>query len=594
MMQSKLDLLLVNSMAPRQRIASDAALENGLAILRTYLEDKGFRTEVIDEQRIASTETGVPYWCVRLLQGLVSLQMTLYRKGWRLLWLLLMLLSWPIQTLSLYYRHRYLEQRAEEISAMIKTNRTRLLGIKVWYGDSFKWSRLLAAKVRAACPETVIIAGGPQVKVYGEHIFAGTDFDIAIMGPGEELLQQLLALSKQTADKAEFLRQFHEQISTSRLVQTGNYRPMPCSGQLPTGRQFIIPRYRPEDLADKLLFHTLVDGLGCTWNQCNFCSHTRQSSAYLPRPVAEIIEEFRTMSRLGISFFRFSSSETPVEHGREIAEAILAEGITVNFSMFIRATKVTPAVYEAYCLLIRAGLRAVFMGGETGHDLINDKVMNKGVTRKEIIDTIHCVKLAAATVGQSCRIGLSLIYPTPVIDGVSLQDVYDADMSLIRETLPDTVIVNPPGVFPATKWMKRAKGLGFTIAPDYISQLMQYEYSLYKPVELWGKLEFSLQGRDTAGLIKETGRLRTEVASMGIPTDISDEYLMMTEAIGYTTKTDLLQFKSISLEDIISGSNRHMREIIARINAKSRQIAAGNNLEDTASAEQAESRRFPA
>ncbi len=573
-MMHKPDILLVNSMAPRQRIASDAALENGLAILRTYLEDKGYRAEVIDEQRITSTEAGVPRWCVKLLQNLVSLQMMLYRKGWRSLWLLLMLLSWPVQTLSLHYRNRYLEAKAEEITTMIKTDGIRLLGIKVWYGDSFSWSRLLAAKVRAACPETVIIAGGPQVKVYGEHIFHRTDFDIAIMGPGETLLEQVLALSQKTTGRADFLRQFHEQISWSPLVQTGNYSDTPCSGQPQTDRQFIIPRYRPEDLADKLLFHTLVDGLGCTWNQCNFCSHTRQSAAYQPRPVAEIIEEFQIMSRQGISFFRFSSSETPVEHGREIAEAILAAGISVNFSMFIRAAKVTPEVYDAYCLLIRAGLRAVFMGGETGHDLINDQVMNKGVTRKEIIDTIHCVKLASEAVGQSCRIGLSLIYPVPVIAGVSLQEVYDADMSLIRETLPDTVIVNPPGVFPSTKWMEKAAEFGFSIAPDFVSQLMQYEYSIYKPVELWGNLGFSLQGRDTLQLVKETGRLRTAVAAMGIPTDISDEYLMMTEAIGYTTKTDLLQFKSISLEDIIAGSNHHMREIIARINDRSRQIAA--------------------
>ena len=67
-MNRKIDLLLVNSMAPRQRIASDAALENSLAILRTYLEDKAYQVEVVDEQRISGPEAGVPAWCLKLLR----------------------------------------------------------------------------------------------------------------------------------------------------------------------------------------------------------------------------------------------------------------------------------------------------------------------------------------------------------------------------------------------------------------------------------------------------------------------------------------------------------------------------------------------
>ena len=203
------------------------------------------------------------------------------------------------------------------------------------------------------------------------------------------------------------------------------------------------------------------------------------------------------MSRQGIGFFRFSSSETPVEYGKNIAQAILDVGLTVNYSMFVRAVKVTPAIYEAYCLLIQSGLRAVFMGGETGHDLINAKVMNKGLRKKELVDTINCIKLAATTVGKSCRIGLSLIYPTPVVDGVTLQDVFEANMRLIQETVPDTVIVNPPAVFPKTTWMDNSSKFGFSIAPDFVYNLMQYEYSTYKPVELWGNLGFSLQGQNT-------------------------------------------------------------------------------------------------
>lgn len=573
MMQSKLDILLVNSMAPRQRIASDAALENSLATLRTYLEDKDFRAEIIDEQRIAATEEGVPTGCVKILQFIVWLQMKAYHKKVKYFWLILMLVGWPIQALSMHYRNQYLNSKIDEIIQTVRDNNIHLLGIKVWYGDSFKWSKLLAAKAKTACPEIIVIAGGPQVNVYGEHIFHEADFDVAIMGPGEKLLGKMIVLNRQANSKNEFLHRFHNEISQSRLIKAGIYH---CVDVVDTNHEYrhqhTIPRYRAVDLEDKLLFHTLVDGVGCTWNKCNFCSHTRQAF-YQPRPVHEIVKEFELMRQQGIGFFRFSSSETPVEHGKNIAQAILEKGLTVNYSMFVRAVKVTPEVYDAYRLLVQSGLRAVFMGGETGHDLINEKVMNKGLRKKELVDTINCIKLAATAAGKSCRIGLSLIYPTPLIDGVTLQDVFEENMRLIQETLPDTVIVNPPAVFPKTNWMNNAGAFGFSIAPDFVYNLMQYEYSTYKPVELWGNLGFSLQGKTTPEIIKETGRLRTAIAALGIPTDISDECLMMTEAIGYTTKADLLQFKSESLQDIMSGSNRYMREVIEKINTQSRRMA---------------------
>lgn len=76
----KIELLLVNSYAPRQRIASDAALENGLAMLRTFLENKGYAIEVIDDQRVTAMTNGVPKLCLFLLRYMVNLQMRIYKN----------------------------------------------------------------------------------------------------------------------------------------------------------------------------------------------------------------------------------------------------------------------------------------------------------------------------------------------------------------------------------------------------------------------------------------------------------------------------------------------------------------------------------
>ncbi|BBB90090.1 MAG TPA: cobalamin-dependent protein [Methylomusa anaerophila] len=572
-MNKRIDLLLVNSFAPRNRIASDTALENSLALLRTYLEKKGFAVAVIDEQRVGAIEKGVPRWVNRLLRRLVEWQIKVYARQKKLLLLPLMLAAWPVQAAGLYFRRRYMEELADTIVKLVKEGNIPVVGIKSWYGDSYKWSAMLAAKVRQAAPETVVVVGGPQVNVYGEYVTRNRHFDLAIMGPGEQMLEKLLRLRWTAANKEEFLRLVRHNISPAPLIRVGQY-----SGKsVPTATFNSIPRYTPAELTDKMLFHTLVDGVGCTWNKCNFCSHTRQQIPYTPRPVEQIKGEIVTMIQQGIAFFRFSSSETPVYQGKAIAQMLLANNINIRYSMFVRAGKVTDQTYQAYCQMIRAGLRAVFMGGETGHDAVNAAIMNKGVTRQDIIDTIHCLKLAAAEAGAPCRIGLALIYPCPVPPGVSLESVFEANLRLIEDTLPDTVIVNPPGIFPGTIWFEQADSFGFKAGAGFTPELMEYEYSIHKPAEFWPKLDYMLNGQDVPRLLRENGRLRQAIQAMGIPIGVSDELLMMTEAIGYRSKLDLLQFQKNSLIDIMSGSSQYLRTVVDQINASSQALAATNS-----------------
>ncbi|MDR3592266.1 MAG: radical SAM protein [Negativicutes bacterium] len=570
-MKRKTAILLINSYPPRQRVISDTALENSLAVLRTYLEARDIGVEVIDDQRIGALENGIPRWCQGLLKNITKLQLKVLQH--KTLAGLLFLTAWPLHALALYRRRKYMRRRIGEIVDEVQRQNVPIVGIKLWYGDAYVWGRELAAEVRRRCPGTVVIAGGPQVKVYGD-IVLGDGFDLAIMGPGEEILEKVALLHRQVGTKQLLLEKVGE-IYGGRFIEAGGF-----SGNRETvARQMAaqtVPVYRDVDIRDKILFHTIVDGVGCSWNSCNFCSHTRCSVAPAFRPAGDIVDEISVMLRRGIAFFRFSSSETSLAQGRKIAEAILARGLDIRFSMFVRAVKPTAQTLEDYRVMIRAGLRAVFMGGETGHDGVNTTIMNKGVGRKEIIDTIATIRLASDALGLPCRVGLSLIYPCPLPADVTLDEVYRANTALIDATLPDTVIVNPPGPFPATRWFDEADKFGFRFAdgPEGLAKrMMQYEYSIYKPAELWPDLGFTLQGQDVKALLKETGRLRAYAAGIGIPTDISDEYLMMTEAIGMSSRLDMMKFKRETLLDIISGSTGYTREIAAAINAASRQLA---------------------
>jgi GNAT superfamily N-acetyltransferase len=568
------NIILVNGHAPRQRSISDAALENSMAILRTYLAKRGIGVKVIDNQRVSKMEAGIPRWCSILLRGITSIQLKFLNS--KPITALLFLASWPFHSYSLYCRQRQMEESIETIIRELKLGKKPFLGIKLWYGDAYKWSSRLAAAVRKYCPETVVVVGGPVVKVYGELVLGESNFDLAIMGPGEEVLASLI-LSRKEESRKSFLANTRSVYGGS-LIKTGGY----CGDQKKVTADLAIqtiPRYTKEDLQDKLLFHTIVDGIGCSWNRCNFCSSARCSVPFTPRPAEDIVAEMESMLKLGIAFFRFSSFETTVAHGQNIAEAILKSGLNVRYSMFARAQQPTTEIYEAYKKMIKSGLRAVFMGGETGHDRVNNEIMNKGVEKKNIIDTIAAIRLAADAVNLPCRIGLSLIYPCPVPAGITLDDVFQANTALIDDTLPDTVIVNPPGPMPATRWFDNADYFGFQFAQGsagFANLMMQYEYSMYKPAQLWQDVGFTLQNKSCKDLLIETGRLRAYAADLGIPTDISDEYLMMTDAIGLSSKIELLEFKRKTLIDIVSGSTANTREFVAAINKASQQLAAAN------------------
>lgn len=572
-MRKGLDILLINSFAPRHRIVSDTSLENSLALISTHLQEQGFAVHVVDEQRVTSVEKGVPRWVLHLLRLLSHYQVEANNASHRLVSLLLLLISWPLQALSLYYRRQYMNRLMDNIVSLVNDDGIPMVGIKLWYGDAYKWSLALAEKIKTQCPDTVVIAGGPHVKVFGEHVLEEQVFDLAIMGPGEEALAQLLSLRKETSGKQTFLDLLQSAFGPSRLIRTGQFN----LSDHPTVNFGPIPQYTSVDLKDKMLFHTLVDGIGCSWNKCSFCSHTRQCVSYMPRPVEQIRREILETTRQGIGFFRFSSSETPADHGRAIANMLLEQGININYSMFVRAGKVTPEIYDSFRLMIRSGLRAVFMGGETGHDLINKSIMNKGVTRREIAETIQSIKLAAADTGIPCRVGLSMIYPCPVLPGITLDDVFQANMNLIKETMPDAVIINPPGLFPGTFWFDHAENLGFKIGQTFVTDMMEYEYSNYKPIELWPPLGYSLNGQSLANMLKETGKLRRAVEDLGIPMGVSDELLMMLDAIGLQSKADRMHFRKHSLIDIMSGTSYYIGSITKRINEQSKRIAYTNH-----------------
>jgi hypothetical protein len=122
---------------------------------------------------------------------------------------------------------------------------------------------------------------------------------------------------------------------------------------------------------------------------------------------------------------------------------------------------------EHYETMLQSGLRSVFMGGETGHNRINKEVMNKGITHEDLVATSLAIREAERCVGQRLDLVLALIYPAPLVEGITQDDVFQKNLELIAEFKPDSVIASPPGPLKHTRWYCEKERFGFELGESF-------------------------------------------------------------------------------------------------------------------------------
>ncbi len=572
-------ILLWNSLATRRRSASDTFFDNGLGVLRAHLEDHGHEVWLEDwatDDFFRSLSTPLLAKPLRKIYGVL-----LDRANGRTppLWVRAVGgAAMGLQEIQSLVQRRRMEKRLRELAWRVVEEGIRVVGVKLWYGEAFSWGKRFARLVRERDPEVLLIAGGYHATLYEEDVLRYAPFDLAVRGEGEFALTKILDLvdEMEGSPRAEILRAVAGRRFENVMwregggIRRGRKRPVRIVRKA-------IPRYG--EAPGKVRVHVLLESLGCPWGKCNFCVHPHFYRRYATRAAADVVAEMRAMVAQGVGIFRFAGSDTPPGFGAQIARGILDAGLQVMFGMGSRAVRNAsdPGVFERtvqqYELMIRAGLRAVFIGGETGHDRINEEVMNKGVTRADLVGTARAIRKAEQRAGRKLDIALALIYPTPLVEGVTDRDVFEANLALLREFRPDSVMVTPPGPFKHSRWYTERERFGFEFDDSIIPSAMEYEYVLYKPPSMWPKLSLALQGRSFVELLEECGRFRRAVEAMGIPTDISDEHFLMLRAAGYRGREGVETFKRETLLDIVSCDYRKLSLLSRRINAESRRLA---------------------
>ena len=332
-----------------------------------------------------------------------------------------------------------------------------------------------------------------------------------------------------------------------------------------------FPLYEKED--GKVNIAVINESSGCYYGKCNFCTHPNITGRYQARDINITLEEIKkTIREMGIGLFRFTGSTTPVSLSKRIADAITKEGLTLEYSMFVRAEnrarEKIDELIEAYEKIIRSGLRAVFLGAEVANNEILSKTMNKGNSTDDIYFTIKAIKQASYNQRKHLDVGVSIIYPCPIPSGsgITHEQVLEENLCFLRKLKsenykPDSVLITPAAPLPATVWQIEPRRFGFNLPEDYLQTILRYEYELTKDPSTWPELNISLQEMKFMDMLKMAGLMEKKVREMGYTVNVSDEHCLAARSAGFVGQMGLEEFKMKSDLALLTTDYSFLRDV---------------------------------
>ena len=585
------DLMLWNSFMGKAYSVSDCFKENGIGVLVRACKNEGFNITVEDPARIDFYTT---FTKNDLTPRLSELSTHIFGKG-DVENTVSMRTEWNhLQDNLTKIIKEKMEKYIEGLAQKICENKVKVLGIKTWLGDRFAYSEKLAKRVSELCPNTLIIAGGPQVNQFKTHALKNSPFDFCIDVEGEITLTKIIHTTRemysQGHTKSEVIRKITELAEAGEIFNliykdgNGKVKETPVKRLSLNSKPF--PLYEKED--GKVNIAVINESSGCYYGKCNFCTHPNITGRYQARDIHITLKEIKeTIREMGIGLFRFTGSTTPVSLSRRIADAIAKEGLTIEYSMFVRAEnrarEKIDELMEAYEKIIRSGLRAVFLGAEVANNEMLSKTMNKGNSVDDIYFTIKALKQASYNQKKHLDVGVSFVYPCPIPsgNGITHEQVLEENLCFLRKLksescMPDSVLITPGAPLPGTVWQLEPDRFCFEMPENYIQILLRYEYELTKDPSTWPELNISLHGIKFMEMLKMSGFMEKKVREMGYTVNVSDEHCLAARSAGFVGQIGLEEFKMKSDLALLTTDYSFLRDVYQKINEYSRKLAEKN------------------
>ncbi len=160
---------LLISIAGVPKIFSDFIPDNGLAILAACLKENSHSVMILDYNNPDILEMIFEHRSLSEIKNIAE-KIFIDRKKPSIIDLArLKILSNRLEK----QKRRIFDSVSDDICRIVKENSIDFVGIKLWAGDGFLYSLLLAEKLKKKFPEIKVFGGGPQVGYFSGRDFKG-------------------------------------------------------------------------------------------------------------------------------------------------------------------------------------------------------------------------------------------------------------------------------------------------------------------------------------------------------------------------------------------------------------------------------------
>lgn len=274
--------------------------------------------------------------------------------------------------------------------------------------ESLKFARHLKGRC------SLLVAGGPLPSSDPGAFL--DDFDIVVVGEGEQTAAEILKAYESGSDLS----------SNLRSINGVAYRQ--------DGRVVLTPRRDPEDDLDEIAFPardlfpnqmyidhwkerfgytttTVITTRGCPFS-CEFCSNAVFGVSYRERSEKNVLDEVEGALSLGYDRIHFADDVFTLNRKRllRFCDEILSRGLGFSWECLGRVDSIDKTAAEA---MKRAGCRRIFFGIESGDDSVL-KLMNKRITTADARKAVE----AARSSGLETGAFFILCYPGETDDTV--------------------------------------------------------------------------------------------------------------------------------------------------------------------------------
>ena len=281
-------------------------------------------------------------------------------------------------------------------------NDALFVGISAMSGYQILDGLEMARNVREIDPDIPIIWGGWHPTILPEETAEHPLVDVAVAGRGEETIVEIANAIRHGKGIDYITGVAYKSGETIKF--TGYKKPSKLRDDAQQYSKFIpIESY----INPKTMALGYFSGHGCAF-KCAFCSRHFMTNKYTPNPVEKVIDDIQYfVNKYGFRFIHFQDDNFFLDIKRvlQIAQEIVSSEINVTWWANVRADVIHKLSKEEIELLIKSGMKSLFIGAESASQESLD-IINKGIEPDDIIKTNEVMKDYDVILALSYMFGL--------------------------------------------------------------------------------------------------------------------------------------------------------------------------------------------